>query len=109
LIHKDTGREALSDRGNQLWVYTHDKPRNWDAWDVDEDYAQVGVELTEVESADVVEAGPHRGAIRIVRRFRDSRVVQTYSLTANGARLDIETEIDWHDRRTFLRSVTPAA
>lgn len=109
LIHKDTGREALSDRGNQLWVYTHDKPRNWDAWDVDEDYAQVGVELTEVESADVVEAGPHRGAIRIVKRFRDSRVVQTYSLAANGARLDIETEIDWHDRRTFLRAVTPAA
>ena len=109
LVHKDTGREALSDRGNQLWVYTHDKPRNWDAWDVDEDYAEVGEELTEVESVDVVEAGPHRGAIRIVKRFRDSRVTQTYSLAANGVRLDIETEIDWHDRRTFLRAVTPAA
>jgi len=109
LVHKASGREALSDRGNQLWVYTHDKPRNWDAWDVDEDYAQVGVELTEVESAEVVDAGPHRGAIRIVKRFRDSRVTQTYSLTANGTRLDIETEIDWHDRRTFLRAVTPAA
>jgi alpha-mannosidase len=109
LIHKDSGREALSDRGNQLWVYTHDKPRNWDAWDMDEDYAEVGVELTEVESVDVVEAGPHRGAIRIVKRFRDSRVVQTYALTANGRRLDVETEIDWHDRRTFLRALTPVA
>jgi len=109
LIHKATGREALADRGNQLWVYPVDKPRNWDAWDVEEDYAERGEELRDVESIEVVEKGPHRAAIRITRRFRHSTIVQTLALTANSRRLDIETDLDWHDRRVFLRTLTPAA
>ena len=108
LIHKPTGREALAGRGNQLWAYPVDKPRNWDAWDVEEDYAVRGEELTTIDSIDLVETGPHRAAIRVVKRYRHSTVTQTYSLTANGRRLDIETELDWHDRRVFLRALTPA-
>ncbi len=45
LFHKPTGREALAGRGNQLWVYPQDKPRAWDAWDIEEDYAERGEEL----------------------------------------------------------------
>ena len=45
LVHKASGREALAARGNQLWVYAQDKPRNWDAWDVEEDYEASGEEL----------------------------------------------------------------
>ena len=108
LVHKATGREALAGRGNQLWAYPVDKPRNWDAWDVEEDYAERGEELTSVESIGVVENGPHRAAIRVVKKFRHSTITQTYSLAANGRRLDIETELDWHDRRVFLRALTPA-
>ncbi|MEO8882664.1 MAG: glycoside hydrolase family 38 C-terminal domain-containing protein, partial [Devosia sp.] len=109
LVHKATGREALADRGNQLWAYPVDKPRNWDAWDVEEDYAERGEELRDVEKIEVVEKGPHRAAIRITRRFRHSTIVQTLALTANSRRLDIETDLDWHDRRVFLRTLTPAA
>ena len=35
---KRAGREVLDGRGNQLWAYV-DKPREWDAWDVDAAYA----------------------------------------------------------------------
>jgi alpha-mannosidase len=108
LLHKPSGREALAGRGNQLWAYPVDKPRNWDAWDVEEDYAERGEEITEVESIEVVEKGPHRAAVRVVKTYRHSRVAQTYGLAANGRRLDIETELDWHDRRVFLRALTPA-
>jgi alpha-mannosidase len=48
LIHKPTGREALSGRGNQLWVYTQDKPRNWDAWAIDEDYQNKAEEVLDI-------------------------------------------------------------
>lgn len=109
LIHKTSGREALAGRGNQLWAYPVDKPRNWDAWDIEGDYAERGDELTEVESVQVIESGPHRAAIRVTRRYRHSTIVQTYALAANGRRLDIETELDWHDRRVFLRTLTPAS
>jgi alpha-mannosidase len=109
LVHKPTGREALAGRGNQLWIYAQDKPRDWDAWDLEEDYADSGVELRDVESIEVVENGPHRAAVRIVRRYRASRIAQTLVLAANGRRLDVVTEIDWRDRRTLLRTLTPAA
>jgi alpha-mannosidase len=108
LIHKPTGRNALAGRGNQLWAYPVDKPRSWDAWDVDEDYAERGEEVTGVERIEVVEQGPHRAAVRVTRRLRHSSIIQTYALAANGRRLDIETELDWHDRRVFLRALTPA-
>jgi alpha-mannosidase len=109
LLHKASGRDALAGRGNQLWAYPVDKPRNWDAWDIEVDYSERGEELVNVESIEIVEQGPHRAALRITRRYRHSSIVQTLALTANGLRLDVETDIDWHDRRVFLRTLTPAA
>jgi alpha-mannosidase len=89
LIHKPSGRQALAGVGNQLWAYPVDKPRNWDAWDVEEDYAERGEALTSLESLDLMESGPHRAAIRVVRKFRASTITQTYVLTANSPRLDV--------------------
>jgi alpha-mannosidase len=109
LIHKATGRESLAGGGNQLWIYPNDKPRNWDAWDVDAAYKAEGFQLVKPESITTVEEGPHRVAIRVIHRYRDSSVTQTYSLAANGHRLDIKTDIDWHDRRTMLRTLTAVA
>ncbi|OJX55610.1 glycoside hydrolase family 38 C-terminal domain-containing protein [Devosia sp. 66-22] len=109
IIHKPTGREALAGTGNQLWVYPVDKPRNWDAWDIEEDYAERGEHLTALESIEVIDHGPARAAVRLVRRYRASTITQTYVLLANSPRLDIETTLDWHDRRTFLRTLTPVA
>ena len=109
LYDKQARREALAGRGNQLIAYPMDKPRNWDAWDVEDDYTANAQELTEVERVEIVENGPHRAAIRIVKRFRDSTVTQTYSLWANAPRLDIKTHLDWHDRRVLLRTLTPVA
>ncbi|MFB2606334.1 glycoside hydrolase family 38 C-terminal domain-containing protein, partial [Rhizobium phaseoli] len=107
LVHKASGREAVDGSANQLWVYPADKPRNWDAWDIDADYAEKAFRLETPESISLVENGPQRAAIRVVHRYRNSSVTQTYVLTANAKRLDIETTIDWHDRRTLLRTLNP--
>lgn len=106
MIHKPSGREAIDGRGNRLMAYLLEKPRNWDAWDIEGDYMEKGEEITDIQSMEVVEAGPARAAIRIVRRWRHSSIIQVLSLAAGSPRLDIETEIDWHDRRVFLRSLT---
>ena len=108
LVHKGAGREALDGPGNQLWLHPQDKPRAWDAWDIDEDYRERGEPWLGVESFSVAERGPHFASLRVERRWRDSRIVQTYRLAANGVRLDIATHIDWRDRRTLLRTLTPA-
>ncbi len=108
LIHKASGREALADRSNQLWVYRQDKPRDWDAWDIDEDYEKSGEELVALDKLEIAAQGPHYASLRVIRSWRASRIVQEIGLGANGRRLDIRTHIDWRDRRALLRTKTPA-
>lgn len=108
VFDRELAREALAGRGNQLWAYV-DKPRAWDAWDIDEGYELEGQELGEVEEIQIVETGPLRAAAQVARRWRDSRIVQTYRLLAGSRRLDIVTEIDWHERQVLLRALFPVA
>jgi alpha-mannosidase len=107
VFDKRAGREALAGRGNQIWAYV-DKPRAWDAWDIDESYPRQGEEIT-AGSIEIAEAGPHRAALRIRRRFRDSEIVQHLRLWANSPRLEFATEVDWHDRRILLKARFPLA
>lgn len=109
ILHKETGREAVESGANRLFAYPCDKPRNWDAWDVEEDYAEQAEEITSFDSIELIEKGPHRAAIRIRRSWRHSSIVQTLSLAANARRVDIHTELDWHDRRVLLRTETGVA
>ena len=108
LVHKATGREALDGRGNQLWVYSQDKPRRWDAWDVEEDYEASGEEVVALDALEVAEEGPHYASLRVRRRWRHSTIAQEIGLSADGRRLDFRTKIDWRDRRALLRTLTPA-
>ena len=101
-------REGLDGRANQLWAYT-DRPREWEAWDVDEAYEQEGEEISPVESVEVVERGPLRASVRVKRRWRNSTIEQTYRLLAGSRRLDVESHVDWHERRVLLRTLFPLA
>jgi alpha-mannosidase len=107
VFDKRLAREMLDGRGNQLWAYV-DKPREWDAWDIDAAYADQGEEIP-AHSVELVEDGPHRAAIRVERRFRDSRIVQDVRLWAGSARIDFATRLDWHDRRWLLKARFPVA
>ncbi len=102
---KVADREVLAERGNQLWAYA-DKPREWDAWDIDEDYEREGEELL-AQEVRVVEEGPLRVALRVARRWRGSEVTQTYRLLSGSRRLDVVTEIEWRERQVLLRALVP--
>jgi alpha-mannosidase len=92
-------------RANALWAYT-DKPRNWEAWDVEEGYEAEGEEIL-ADSVEVVEKGPLRASVRVTRRWGGSEIVQTYRLLSGSRRLDVETWVDWHERRVLLRALFP--
>jgi alpha-mannosidase len=47
------------------------------------------------------------GEVTIRRRLGASTITQRLRLWANSARLDFVTDIDWHDRRTYLRAEFP--
>ncbi|MCA9860324.1 MAG: alpha-mannosidase, partial [Thermomicrobiales bacterium] len=108
LYDKSLDRDALADRANQLWAYV-DKPYAWDAWDIDETYARDGEEIVTVHQLGIVESGPIRAAVRVERRWRDSRIEQTYRLYSDSKRLDIVTKVDWHERQVLLKTRMPLA
>lgn len=107
VIDKRSGRECLAGRGNQIWAHV-DKPRFFDAWDIEEDYTASAQEIL-AERVEVAETGPHRAALRITRRFGASTIVQHLRLWSNSPRLEFHTELDWHDRRVLLKARFPLA
>ena len=106
VFDKRVDRETLKDRGNQLWAYM-DKPRAWDAWDIDETYEVVGEEIAGVDSIELIEKGPLRVAVRVTRTWHNSTFVQTYRLMAESSRVEIKTHIDWHERMVLIRTKFP--
>jgi alpha-mannosidase len=47
--------------------------------------------------------------VRVIRRWRGSRIEQTYRLLSASRRLDIVTRIDWHERQVYLQARFPLA
>ncbi len=84
-----------------------DRPRRWEAWDVDFDYEDKPIPVPRPDKIQVLEAGPLRGAIRVERRFRASAITQTFFLEAGSPRVDVETQVDWREERTLLRALFP--
>ncbi|MGW1496240.1 alpha-mannosidase [Streptomyces sp. NPDC002402] len=101
------GREVLAGPGNLLRLHS-DLPNYWDAWDIDKHYKNRYTDLLDAESVAVVENGPLLGAVRIERAFgRGSRIVQTVTVRAGSRRIDVETEIDWHEAEKILKAAFP--
>ncbi|HEX6563759.1 MAG TPA: glycoside hydrolase family 38 C-terminal domain-containing protein [Chthoniobacterales bacterium] len=108
IYDKTFEREVLAGRGNQLWLFT-DIPRQFDAWDIDETYTDEGTELLASAEPEIVEQGPIRAALRLVRRFEEIEIIQDYRLTAHSRRFEITTKVKWHGRRRLLRAIFPLA
>ena len=104
LLDKRTGSQILDGAANRLMLYRNDLPRRYDAWDIEPGYQLFGEELVDLDLLSVTANGPHLGEVTVRRRFGASSITQRIRLWANSPRLDFVTEIDWHDRRTFLRA-----
>ncbi|MFG2176464.1 alpha-mannosidase [Streptomyces niveus] len=96
-------REAIApgQAGNLLQLHP-DFPNQWDAWDVDAFYRNVGSDLTEVTGLRV-----DGTSVRVERVFGASRVTQLLSVPGDAKRLDIDTEVDWQESERFLKLAFP--
>ena len=109
IMDKARAREVLAPgaRANRLIAY-EDKPMEWDAWDIDRYFEEQFWLLADAPSTiDVVETGPHRAAIRVERRYQNSRIVQVISLAAGERQLEFDTFIDWQERAQVIKAVFP--
>ncbi|EFE78549.1 glycosyl hydrolase-related protein [Streptomyces filamentosus] len=102
------GREVLvpGTRANLLQLHP-DHPNHWDAWDIDRHYRNTRTDLTAADSVSLVEEGPLQAAVRVVRSFGKSTVVQEVRLAAGARQLDIDTEVDWQESEKVLKAAFP--
>jgi alpha-mannosidase len=110
LYDKQAERDVFIDgqTGNQLVAY-EDRSLNFDAWDIDLFYEEKPYPLRSTPVLRIVEEGPVRVTVEIEHSYLASRITQRISLWRASPRIDIATEIDWHQHQTVLKAVFPLA
>lgn len=110
LFDKQRGREAI--RAGQVgnaFVAHLDIPIDFDAWDIDDYVEDKSWPVDTLVSAQVVESGPYRAAIRFEWRYESSRIVQVASLAEGSSQLVFDSFVDWHEHQTLLKVGFPLA
>jgi alpha-mannosidase len=105
------GRESIAPGGAANLLQLHpDFPNKWDAWDVDAFYRNSVTDLVAADEVVAVEGPGEDGRgprVRIVRSFGGSTLTQVLTLAPDEPRLDIDTEVDWHETEKFLKLAFP--
>lgn len=97
---------AKGRRANDLQLF-EDRPHGNDAWDIDHNFEDVSWEPKSAESIEVIESGPVRAIVRIVRRTERSVITQDVTMHANSPRVDFVTHVDWHEKRVLMKVAFP--
>jgi len=107
---KEYDRDVLCEGAiaNQFQAF-EDRPVNWDAWDIDMFYDDKMWISEPARSVRVVEEGPLRAAVEVKRKILSSEYTQYIRLARDSRHLDIETQIDWQERKILLKAAFPVA
>ncbi len=92
--------------GNQLQAF-HDRPKSYDAWNIDPDYEQHPYNLGPVRSVKLIERGPLRAIIRVTHATQHSTFTQDIILYAGIDRVEVANTIDWHEHHILLKAAFP--
>lgn len=108
IFDKKANREVLplNAIANQFQVF-EDRPKSWDAWDVDIFYDDKLWLAEPASSIKFIEYGELRQTIEIKRKIQNSEFTQHISLSRNSPRLDFGTHINWQERHTMLKVAFP--
>ena len=95
---------------NQLVIY-EDRPRRWEAWDTDRDYQEQAMRVMSAAARiTVTKRSPLAAEITVERPLGSaSRLVQRYRLLAGSPRVDVVTDVEWHEEQKLLRALFPCA
>jgi alpha-mannosidase len=102
----DTGGPKDRVCGNLLQTFV-DKPKQWDAWNIDADFEKQHWDLDHADDVKLVESGPLRAVIRVKNHFQNSTFVRDITMYAGVPRVDVEVSADWHEKHILLKVAFP--
>jgi len=104
-----TGYEFLAPGscGNQLQFFK-DTPKQYDAWNIDPGTLDAAPStIAEADAVVMLDKDSDHPAIRVTRSWQSSKFVQTIRL--EGDIVDIDNDIDWHEKHVLLKAAFPLA
>ncbi len=84
-----------------------DKPKQWDAWNIDADFEKEHWDLDHADEVKLVENGPLRAILRVKNHFQNSTFVRDITITAGSPRIDVNMTADWHEKHILLKVAMP--
>jgi alpha-mannosidase len=102
----DTGGSKNSTCGNLLQTFV-DKPKQWDAWNIDADFEKQHWDLDKADEVKLTDNGPLRGVIQIKNHFQNSTFVRDVILYAGVPRVDVKMNAEWHEKHILLKVAFP--
>src|SRR5260370_7670273 len=103
----DTGGPTQSVCGNLLQTF-RDKPKQWDAWNIDADFEKEHWDLDHADEVNLVENGPLRAILRVKNHFQNSTFVRDITITAASPRAHVNMTPDSHDKPLLLNIPVPS-
>jgi alpha-mannosidase len=102
----DTGGPKNTACGNLLQAFV-DKPKDWDAWNIDADFEKQYWNVDKADEVKLVENGPLRSVIRVKKHFQSSTFVQDVTVYAGVPRVDVKMQVEWHEKHILLKVAFP--
>ena len=108
LFDKRSGTEALAPDscGNLLQTFV-DKPKEYDAWNIDADFEKVHRDLNQADEVTLAENGPLRAVIRVKNHFQNSTFIRDITMYAGVPRVDVKMQAEWHEKHILLKVAFP--
>ncbi len=94
--------------GNLLQTFV-DKPKKWDAWNIDADFVKQHSDLMQADEVNLVENTPLRAVIRVKHHFQKSSFVQDITMYPGVPRVDVHMQTDWHEQHILLKVAFPVS
>src|SRR5215469_15978306 len=88
--------------GNLLQAFV-DKPKQWDAWNVDADFIEHHTDLLQADEVKLVESTPLRAVIRVKHTWQNSSFIQDITLSMGAPRVDVNMQTEWHEKHILLK------
>jgi alpha-mannosidase len=102
----DSGGPTNAVCGNLLQTF-YDRPKRWDAWNIDADFEKQRWDLDHADDVKLIENGPLRAVLRVKNHFQDSTFVQDITMYAGVPRVDVKTQVEWHEKHILLKVAFP--
>jgi len=102
----EAGGPKTSICGNLLQAFV-DKPKQWDAWNIDADFEKQHWDLDHADSVKLIESGPLRAIIQIKNHFQNSTFTRDVILYAGVPRVDVRMQAEWHEKHILLKVAFP--